>query len=129
MTATKIESKKLGLKCYFCGAALHSDDAHFEIFDQEQPPFSSNRSNFVRFNEHGGREIYGTLAYPGGIDGAFKRVVRFAHTDCGPDVGYNFSFDRLGEDWDRHLREKLWHTEEISAALRVARNAMGVRGI
>jgi len=125
---TKTASKKLALNCYFCGAALRSDDALFEIYDQAQPPFRSDRTNFVRFNRYGGKELYGALAYPGGIEGNYRRVVLFAHGGCGPEVGYGFAFDRLGEDWDRHLREKTWYTEEISAALRVARKAMGVSG-
>jgi hypothetical protein len=125
---TKTASKKLALNCYFCGRALSSDDALFEIYDQAQPPFRSDRTNYVRFNQHGRQEIYGALAYPGGIDGNYRRVVLFAHEQCGPEVGYGFAFDRLGEDWDRDLRQKSWYTEEMSAALRVARKAMGVRG-
>ncbi len=132
MTPTKkIASKKLALNCYFCGGALRSDDAHFEIFDQEQPPFSSDRTKHVRVNEHGRKELYGALDYPGNGEGTwknFERVVLFAHTKCGPDAGYHFTFDRLGEDWDRHLREKTWHTIGISNALAIARKAMGVRG-
>ena len=124
----KTASKRLALNCYFCGGALHSDDALFEIYDQAQPPFRSDRTNFVRFNRHGEQEVYGALAYPGGINGTYRRVVLFAHQQCGREVGYGFAFDRLGEDWDGHLREKTWYTEEISAALRVARKAMGVRG-
>jgi hypothetical protein len=124
---TETASKKLALNCYFCGGALRSDDALFEIYDQAQPPFQSDRTNFVRFNQHGEQELYGALAYPGAINGNYRRVVLFVHERCGPEVGYGFAFDRLGEDWDRHLREKTWYTEEISAALRVARKAMGVR--
>jgi hypothetical protein len=62
---TDAEPKTLKLKCYFCGGPLTADDAHLEIYDQEEPPFSSDRTNFVRFNEHGGQEIYGRLVYPG----------------------------------------------------------------
>ena len=123
---TKTESTKLPLNCYFCGRALSSDDALLEIYDQAQPPFSSDRTNYVRLNHHGRQEIYGALAYPGRMYGTYKRVVLFAHEQCGPEVGYGFAFDRLDKDWDRHLREKTWYTEEISAALRVARKAMGV---
>jgi|ERR1700733_15650954 len=130
MPVKNVASKKLALKCYFCGGALQSDDAHFEIFDQEERPFSSDRKDYVRFNEHGGQELYGALAYPGNGNGIWKnyrRVALFAHTGCGPDVGYNFTFDRLDENWDRQLGEKTWYTEGLSEALTVARKAMGIR--
>jgi hypothetical protein len=125
---TKTESTKLRLNCYFCGRELSSDDALLEIYDQAQPPFSSDRTNYVRLNHYGRQEIYGALAYPGAMDGTYRRVVLFAHEGCGPEVGYGFTFDRLGEAWDCHLRGKSWYTEEMSAALRVARKAMGVLG-
>ncbi len=129
MIATKkIPSKKLALNCYFCGGALRSDDAHFEIFDQEQPPFSSDRTNYIRFNAHGGKERYGALDYPGNGEGNYKTVVVFAHTECGPDAGYHFTFDRLDENWNRQLEEKTWYTDSIADALVIARQAMGVRG-
>src|SRR5467141_1267898 len=100
-----MNSKTLKLKCYFCGGLLKLDNSFFEIYDQELPPF---RKPQVRFNEHGGKEERGGLTYPGNgdaivLDGqwqSFNRVVLFTHTNCGPDAGYAFSFDRLDEAWD-----------------------------
>lgn len=124
------KSKKLDLPCYFCGGALRKDNAWFEIHDQELPPFRGKP--LVRFNEHGGKEGCGGLAYPGNGEAIvgdgrwqdYERVVLFAHTGCGPDIGYNFSFDRLGEDWEKHLREKVWWSPGISDALETARRTM-----
>lgn len=121
-------SKQLSLRCYFCGGHLRSNDAHLEIYDQAPPS-----SEYVRFNEHGGKEIYGRLAYPGVGEGMvsrgtwtdFQRVVLFTHTDCGPDVGYAIAFHRLNEDdWERHLREKSWWVEAIEESLAVARESL-----
>lgn len=128
--AKAAKPKKLDLPCYFCGAALRKDDAWVEIHDQEQPPLHGKP--LVRFNEHGGKEERGSLAYPGNgealvADGRWRAtapVVLFAHTKCGPDLGYNFSFDRLGEEWEEHLREKLWWSPAILDALETARRAM-----
>lgn len=125
----------LKLPCYFCGGPLRRDNAWFEIHDQELPPFRC--SDYIKFNQHGGKELYGELAYPGNGDWAvqskrwhdFVRVVLFAHTECGPDVGYNFSFDRLAENWDRHLKGKVWWCFEIPEALKIARSAMGITKI
>ena len=127
-----MEPKTLNLKCYFCGGALKQDNAWFEIYDQELPPFQKPQ---VRFNEHGGKEERGGLAYPGNGDAIvadgqwknFDRVVLFTHTECGPDVGYAFSFDRLGEDWDEHLQGKSWWCHAIADALEIARKAMKER--
>jgi hypothetical protein len=122
-----IAGKKLDLKCYFCSAQLRTDNAYFEIYDQEQRPFTSDRTNHVRFNEHGGKEIYGALAYPGNGEDRWEnctRVVVFAHGSCGPDCGYAFSFDRLGEDWDRQLSGKTWYCDVIGNTLKVAQTAM-----
>ncbi|SRR5258707_9114608 len=124
-----MKPKTLKLNCYFCGGALKPDNAWFEIHDQETVPYTKEH---VRFNQHGGKELYGSLAYPGNgeslvQDGKwqnFNHVVLFAHTECGPDIGYNFSFDRLDENWDKHLREKVWWWPGISEALRDARSAM-----
>jgi len=121
--------KRLELICYFCSGRLHSDDAHFEIYDQELPPFHSEH---VRFNEHGARELHGTLAYPGigesltreGRWSGYERVALFTHTTCGHDRGYHFKFDRLGENWEQKLSEKGWWTPSIAEALTVARNGM-----
>ncbi len=57
-----MKPKTRKLKCYFCGGALRSDNAWFEIHDQETAPFHSEH---IRFNQHGGKELYGALAYPG----------------------------------------------------------------
>jgi len=122
--------KTLPLICYFCGGKLRTDNGWFEIYDQELPPFRAKPR--VRFNRHHGREEYGSLAYPGngealvseGRWNRFQPVVVFAHTECGPDIGYNFSFDRLNEDWDKHLRGKVWFSLAIPDALRTARSAM-----
>jgi hypothetical protein len=128
-----MKSKKLELNCYFCGGALRPDNAWFEIHDQELAPFRGKAQ--VRFNEHGGKEECGSLAYPGNGEAIveegkwqdYARVVLFAHTECGPDIGYNFSFDRLDENWDKHLRGKTWWCSEISEALEIARSAMAHR--
>ena len=123
-------SKRLKLHCYFCGGLLLSDNAHFEIYDRELPPFHSEH---VRFNKHGGKELYGDLAYPGNGESivqqgewrSYERVVLFTHTKCGPDnVSYHFSFDRLGENWEQHLSEKGWWSPSILEALTVARKVM-----
>src|SRR5438046_3003169 len=53
----------------------------------------------------------------------YGHVVLFAHTECGPDIGYNFSFDRLDENWDKHLREKAGWWPGISEALRERRDS------
>jgi hypothetical protein len=129
MVAKKTVSKKLDLNCYFCAKPLRSDNAFFEIFDQEQPPFSSDRSEFTRINEDGEKEEYGDLIYPGGgeDEGNFKTVVLFAHQDCGPETGYYFEFDRLGENWDEHLLEKTWKKPVIFRALATARAVVGVK--
>jgi hypothetical protein len=122
-------SKTRALNCYFCSKPLKSNDAQFCIFDQEQPPFTTDRSDFVRVNEHGEKEEYGELIYPGGGEGEvnYKTVVLFAHTECGPDSGYCFTFDRLGEHWDEHLTEKTWRKAVIFRSLATARNAMGIK--
>jgi hypothetical protein len=120
-------SKDLDLDCYFCGKALKSDDAYFVICDRELPPFSTDRTKFVRINEHGDEEVYGVISYPEGIDKNFERVVLFAHAKCGSDDGYAFSFDRLGEDWDEHLHEKPWWAPVIDVALARARASMGIK--
>lgn|GEM_PF-3139882 len=124
-----MEPKTLKLKCYFCGGALKPENAWFEICDQELPPF---RKPQVRFNEHGGKEERGGLAYPGNGDAivadgqweSFNCVILFTHTECGPDVGYSFSFDRLGENWDEHLKEKVWWSPAIPEFLKIARYEM-----
>jgi hypothetical protein len=121
-------AKILNLNCYFCGALLKSDDAHFEVFDQAQPPFTSDRTNYVRSNKHGGKELYGSLRYPGTGEGNYKLAVLFAHSDCGPsDSGYRFTFDRLGEHWDEQLRENTWWAPVIAEALRTARASMRIK--
>jgi hypothetical protein len=125
-----LKPKKLDLPCYFCGGALRKGDAWFEIHDQELPPYHGKPA--IRFNEHGGKEECGGLAYPGSGEALvadrrwrdYARVVVFAHTKCGPDIGYNFSFDRLNENWEQHLREKVWWSPVISEALEIARSAM-----
>ena len=123
-----MKPKTRKLKCYFCGGALRSDNAWFEIHDQETAPFHSEH---IRFNQHGGKELYGALAYPGNGESLveagkwrnYSHVVLFAHTECGPDIGYNFSFDRLDENWDKHLREKAGWWPGISEALRERRDS------
>jgi hypothetical protein len=125
-----MKTKALKLKCYFCGGSLKTNDSWFEIYDQEMKPFHGKPG--VRFNEHGGKELHGSLTYPGNgeaivLDGrwsGFSRVVLFTHTKCGPDCGYPFSFDRLGEDWDRHLQGKVWWSGAIAEALETARKSM-----
>jgi hypothetical protein len=125
-------TRALKLKCYFCGGSLKTNDAFFEIYDQEIKPFNGKPG--VRFNEHGGKELSGPLAYPGNGQGLvqdgrwrdYERVVLFTHTRCGPDCGYAFAFDRLGEHWEEHLQTKVWWPGVISEALETARNAMKV---
>jgi hypothetical protein len=120
----------LKLRCYFCGGNLKAGNAHVEIHDQELPPHRSQ--THTRFNEHGGKEERGSLAYPGngerlcdqGKWNDFERVVLFTHTECGPDGGYHFSFDRLDEDWESHLRSKAWWIPEIDEALTIARKGL-----
>lgn len=120
-------SRTLILKCYFCGKPLKSDNAHFEIFDQEQPPFTSEESERIRVNERGKKGTYGELTHPGCGEGNYKTVVLFAHTKCGPDSGYSFEFERLDESWDEHLQEKTWWAPVITAGLAKARAAMGIK--
>jgi hypothetical protein len=105
-----------------------------EIYDQAPPdPASGN----VRFNEHGGKEVYGVLRYPGVGEGCvsrgdwedFSRVVLFTHTDCGPDCGYAIPFHRINDNWDRHLSEKTWCDECIDEALTIAREALTEAGV
>jgi hypothetical protein len=124
-----MKPRALDLYCYFCGGRLKSDNAWFEVHDQELPPF---HKPLVRFNQHGGKEERGALAYPGNgenlaLQGEWSSsnlVVLFAHTECGPDIGYNFPFERLNEDWDGHLQGKVWWCSVIAEALEIARKAM-----
>ena len=110
-------SDRLDLDCYFCGAKLIRSSAWLQIYDRA--PFQYQGS-LTRFN-YGGREA---LAYPGAGAKGWRRVVVFAHTYCGPDCGYNISFDRLHEDdWDEHLREKTWWCPSITEAFNRARKS------
>ena len=129
-----MRSKTLKLRCYFCGGRLRTDNAFLEVYDQELPPFHNLHP---RFNEHGGQEFYGALTYP--ENGQYfvrekkwngcSRVVLFTHAKCGPDIGYAFSFDDLGRDWDEHLQEKGWWCSAIAEGLEIARTAMGIKTI
>ena len=111
------------LLCSFCGKRLAAKNGWLEIYDEEVgPPFRSARC-LPRFTQDGGRDIGGALAYPGKGAGAVDRgewngastVVLFAHTACGPDIGYAIELTRISakDDWDCHLREKVWWTPVI----------------
>lgn len=101
--------------------------------DQETATFRSEPA--VRFNQHGGKELRGALAYPGNGEDLvarqkwndFRRLVLFAHTGCEPYFGYNFPFGRLSDlDWGKHLKEKSWWCGAIAEALEIARKAISV---
>ena len=116
--------------CYFCAAPIATiDSGCVELFDQETgPPFKAQTHD--RFNTYGGREVRGSLAYPGngqhlvtsGKWSSWRSVAILSHMGCGPDGGYWIPWDRVEEPWEEHLSRKAWWFYGIGDALEIARS-------
>jgi hypothetical protein len=128
--------------CYFCGRDLKPDDAWFEVCDMETAPYRAKTIRCV--NPEGGLaegvEYRGALAYPGsgpwkvqsGMWSGWERALLFAHTACGPDIGYNFKFaDYVAAEakWVAHLREKDWWWCNLPGQIECALIMMKMRSV